>query len=164
MHTLVTYQQLVYKAFPMMKNWIVLLLSCLAMGLVAPVFAQITPTVQTTAPATQTDSTRQRISIFTPLYLDSAFDMAGNYRYDNKTFPKQASAGLEFWEGAELAIDSLKKEGVQLDIHVYDLKAPQQQLDSLLVSEDFKSTDLIIGQVNPTEAVRLANLAATLDI
>jgi hypothetical protein len=147
----------------MTKKWFVLLLSCLATVLVAPVFGQITPTVQTT-PIAQTDTTRQHIAIFTPLYLDSAFDMAGNYRYDNKTFPKQASAGLEFWEGAEMAIDSLKKEGIKLEIHVYDTKAPVQRIDSLLVSEAFKATDLIIGQVTATEAVKLANVAATLDI
>jgi hypothetical protein len=70
----------VHKAFPMTKKWIVLLLSSLALGLVAPVFAQITPTYQTATTA-QTDSTRQHIAIFTPLYLDSAFDQAGNYRY-----------------------------------------------------------------------------------
>lgn len=147
----------------MTKKWIVLLLSCLALGLVAPAFAQITPTLQTT-PVAQTDTTRQHIAIFTPLYLDSAFDQAGNYRYDNKTFPKQASPGLEFWEGAEMAIDSLKKEGIKLEIHVYDTKVPPQQIDSLLVSEEFKSMDLIIGQVTATEAVKLANTAATLDI
>ena len=147
----------------MTKKWIVLLLSCLALGLSAPVFAQITPTYQTATTA-QTDSTRQQIAIFTPLYLDSAFDQAGNYRYDNKTFPKQAGPGLAFWEGAELAIDSLKKEGIKLDIHVYDTKVPPQQIDSLLVSEAFKSTDLIIGQVTPTEIVKLANAAAALDI
>jgi hypothetical protein len=147
----------------MTKKWIVLLLSCLALGLVAPVFAQITPTYQTATTA-QTDSTRQHIAIFTPLYLDSAFDQAGNYRYDNKTFPKQAGPGLAFWEGAELAIDSLMKEGIKLDIHVYDTKVPPQQIDSLLVSEAFKSTDLIIGQVTATEVVKFANAAATMDI
>jgi hypothetical protein len=161
-----TLQQLAYKAFPMMKKWLVLSLSCLAMVLVAPVFAQITPAVQpaATTPITQTDSTRQQIAIFTPLYLDSAFDIAGNYRYDAKTFPRIASPGLEFWEGAELAIDSLKKEGIKLDVHVYDTKMPQPQLDSLLVSEAFKSTDLIIGQVTGPEAVKFAAAAATLDI
>jgi hypothetical protein len=158
----------------MMKKWIVLSLSCLALVLVAPAFAQITPTTPTTTPTTvqpatgvtaqQTDSARQRIAIFTPLYLDSAFDITGNYRYDAKTFPKLSSAGLEFWEGAQLAIDSLQKEGIKLDIHVYDIKAPQQQLDTLLASEEFKTTDLIIGVVNPTEALRFATVAATLDI
>ncbi|AEW01305.1 hypothetical protein A4D02_31700 [Niastella koreensis] len=157
----------------MTKKWFVLLFSCLAMAWVAPVSAQITPAptgttqpVQPTQPvlALQTDTGRQQIAIFTPLFLDSAFDATGNYRYDAKTFPKQSSAGLEFWEGAELAIDSLQKEGIKLDIHVYDIKAPQLQMDSLLASEEFKSTDLIIGQVTTNEAVKLASVAATLDI
>ena len=158
----------------MTKKWFVLLFSCLAMAWVAPVFAQVTPApttgqtqpVQPLQPVVtqQTDSGRQQIAIFTPLFLDSAFDITGNYRYDAKTFPKQSSAGLEFWEGAELAIDSLKKEGIKLDIHVYDIKAPQQQMDSLFASEEFKSMDLIIGQVTANEAVKLASVAASLDI
>ena len=149
----------------MTKKWIVLLLSCIALFLVAPVFAQTTPAYSTgTTTTALADSGRQRIAIFTPLYLDSAFDMSGNYRYDAKTFPKQASPGLEFWEGAELAIDSLRKEGVKVDIHVYDTKAPAMQLDTLLAGEDFKTTDLIIGDVTGTEAVKFAHVAATLDI
>ncbi|MBO9201488.1 MULTISPECIES: type 1 periplasmic-binding domain-containing protein [Niastella] len=158
----------------MTKKWFVLLFSCLAMAWVAPVLAQITPapTGSQTPPtqplpsalAPQPDSGRQQIAIFTPLFLDSAFDNTGNYRYDAKTFPKQSSAGLEFWEGAELAIDSLQKEGIQLDIHVYDIKASQQQMDSLLASEEFKTMDLIIGQVAANEAVKLASIAAIMDI
>ncbi len=155
-----------------MKKWFISVFSCLAMAWVAPVAAQITPTptvqpaqaAQTMRDTLQTDTSRQQIAIFTPLYLDSAFDITGNYRYDHKTFPKQSSAGLEFWEGAELAIDSLRKEGVQLDVHVYDIKAPAQQLDSILNSEAFKATDLIIGQVNANEAAKFASVAATMDI
>lgn len=150
---------------------------------VAPVFAQLyrpaTPPASTTTPAATTttatatattvitpaaDSGRYRIAIFTPLYLDSAFDAAGNYRYDAKTFPKQSSAGLEFWEGAELAIDSLRHEGVPLDIHVYDIKSSPLQLDSVLLSEDFKNTSLIIGEVTAAEAVKLARIADTLNV
>lgn len=153
-----------------MKKWSILVFSCLVLAWVTPVAAQITTTVQPAQPAqtmpatVQTDSARQHIAIFTPLYLDSAFDITGNYRLDNKTFPKQSSAGLEFWEGAELAIDSLKKEGIQLDVHVYDIKMQALQLDSILNSEAFKATDLIIGQVNANEIVKLAGVAASLDI
>lgn len=163
-----------------MKKWFISVFSCLVLTWVTPVAAQITPTpatpatpaptVQPEQPAQampdtlQTDSVRQHITIFTPLYLDSAFDITGNYRYDNRTFPKQSSAGLEFWEGAELAIDSLQKEGIQLDVHVYDIKMPALQLDSILNSEAFKETDLIIGQVNANEIVKLAGVAASLDI
>ncbi|WP_431211653.1 hypothetical protein ACQ86N_38515 [Puia sp. P3] len=55
------------------------------------------------------DTPRYRVAIFAPLYLDSAFDATGNYRYD-KNFPKYFNPGLEFYEGAQLALDSLQKE------------------------------------------------------
>lgn len=149
------------------------LLTCFAIVTVVPVLAQTSPapaqsgtsTTQTTTAFTPvTDSAQHHIAIFTPLYIDSAFDATGNYRYDPKTFPKQSSAGLEFWEGAELAIDSLKKEGIKLDVHVYDTKIPAQRFDSLLTSEDFKKMNMIIGEVNANEVVKLAHAAATLDI
>ncbi|WP_315817477.1 hypothetical protein [Paraflavitalea speifideaquila] len=53
---------------------------------------------------------RHHIALFAPLYLDSAFDATGQYRYA-KSFPKFINPGLEFWEGAQLAIDSMKKKG-----------------------------------------------------
>ena len=61
------------------------------------------------------DSTpvRQKIAVFVPLYLDSAFDAMDNYRYD-KTFPKFINPGLEFYEGVQLAIDSMKKNGSKI--------------------------------------------------
>src|SRR5207247_5049913 len=70
------------------------------------------------------DSLRQAnkkpsVAILLPLFLDSAFDAAGNYRY-GKEFPKFMSPGLEFYEGVQMAIDSLKKEKVALDIHIID--------------------------------------------
>src|SRR5689334_13710474 len=42
------------------------------------------------------DGSRQTMAIFAPLYLDSAFDASGAYRYD-KNFPKWISPGLEFY-------------------------------------------------------------------
>lgn len=51
-----------------------------------------------------------KIAIFAPLYLDSAFDDQSEYRYAKNTFPKFINPGLEFYEGAQLALDSLNKE------------------------------------------------------
>src|SRR6202012_249409 len=65
------------------------------------------------------DSTRLRLALFAPLYLHSAFDASGNYRYD-KGFPKFINPGLEFYEGAQMALDTLAKEHVQLDVRIYD--------------------------------------------
>jgi len=64
------------------------------------------------------DSSRPAIAIFVPLYLDSAFDATGTYRYD-KNFPKFINPGLEFYEGAQMALDTLAKEHVKLDVRIY---------------------------------------------
>ncbi len=65
---------------------------------------------------------RHSVAIFAPLYLDSAFDATGNYRYD-KTFPKFINPGLEFYEGVQLALDSLQKEKALLDARIYDTRS-----------------------------------------
>jgi hypothetical protein len=111
----------------------------------------------------QTDTTRRHIAIFTPLYLDSAFDAVGNYRYD-KTFPKMINPGLEFYEGVQMAIDSLDQEGIKMDIHVYDSRGANRKFDSVLNSEELKTMNLIIGNVNVNEAAQLARTAASLGI
>lgn len=120
---------------------------------------------QTDSAVVRPDSLPQRhhIAIFAPLYLDSAFDATGQYRYA-KSFPKFINPGLEFWEGAQLAIDSMKKEGVQLDVHVYDTRSATHPLLSLLQSEEIKKMDLLIGHVNLNEAGLLAKMAASLTV
>lgn len=43
-----------------------------------------------------TDTSRYRVAIFSPLYLDSAFNDSGSYRYD-KSFPKFINPGMFFF-------------------------------------------------------------------
>jgi hypothetical protein len=89
---------------------------------------------------------RPRVAIFLPLYLDSAFDATGGYRYD-KNFPKFLNPGLEFYEGVELALDTLRKEGTRLDVQVYDSRSQKQPAASILASPEFAGTGLILGVV-----------------
>lgn len=112
----------------------------------------------------QTDSAAKRtsIAIFSPLYLDSAFDATGTYRYA-KTFPKHFAPGLEFYEGIQLAIDSLQKENMDLDIHIYDTRSTKK-LEAILADDEIKNMDLFIGYVNLNEAFQLARAAATMEI
>ncbi|MBS1668187.1 MAG: amino acid ABC transporter substrate-binding protein [Bacteroidetes bacterium] len=100
----------------------------------------------------------KHIAFFVPLYLDSAFDDTGNYRYD-KNFPKFLSPGLEFYEGAQLALDSLKKEGLKLEISLYDTKSRTKSIQDIVQSEGFQNTELIIGHISPSEIRLLANAA-----
>lgn len=113
---------------------------------------------------TTPDSTaRHHVAIFVPLYLDSAFDAANNYRYD-KNFPKFINPGLEFYEGAQLALDSLEKEHALLDIQIYDTRSATQSLAQVVQSPAFQKTELIIGQVMSGELQQLAAAAARQNI
>lgn len=106
---------------------------------------------------------RYQVAVFTPLFLDSAFDDINTYRY-GKNFPKFINPGLEFYEGCMLAIDSLDKEGIPLDVHFYDTRSAASGIQQVVSNPVFDSTDLIIGHVNASEAKSLANAAAAKDI
>lgn len=88
----------------------------------------------------QNDTVKQKIAVFAPLYLDSAFDAAGNYRYE-KNFPKFINPGLEFYEGVQLAIDSMNKEKVPLDVYVYDTRS------AAVLKEQVETLDSSVGLI-----------------
>lgn len=99
---------------------------------------------------------KQKIAVFVPLYLDSAFDLAGNYRYD-KNFPKFINPGLEFYEGVQLALDSLNKEKNKLEVFVYDTRSVSKTLAQQL--EEMDSVGLIIAHTTAQENWQFAQAA-----
>jgi hypothetical protein len=106
---------------------------------------------------------RPQVAIFIPLYLDSAFDASNNYRYE-KNFPKFINPGLEFYEGAQLALDSLEEEGDSLEVRIYDTRSSTQTIAGILRSPEFQRTGLILGHVTPGELQQLASAAAHMNI
>jgi hypothetical protein len=113
--------------------------------------------------AQSSDSSRYHIAVFLPLYLDSAFDASGLYRFD-QNFPKYLNPGLEFYEGMQMAMDSLQKKGIPLDITVYDTRSATKPLQQVLDDTAFSKMQLIIGHVNVTELHTLAVAAKNRDI
>ncbi|MCE2834626.1 MAG: ABC transporter substrate-binding protein [Chitinophagaceae bacterium] len=105
-----------------------------------------------------------KVGIFLPLHLDSAFSETGAYRF-GKGFPRQSLPGLEFYLGAELAIDSLQAErSERVDVRIYDIRSREGQLSILTRMPVMDSLDLIIGQVTGTEYLQLARIAREKDI
>lgn len=88
---------------------------------------------------------KYRIALFAPLYLDSAFDDLEEYRYAKNVFPKFINPGLEFYEGAQLALDSLAREGRQLEVYVYDTRSAKETLEEQLSKPEIANVDLIIA-------------------
>jgi ABC-type branched-subunit amino acid transport system substrate-binding protein len=103
---------------------------------------------------------KHKIAIFSPLYLDSAFDDLNNYRYE-KQFPKFINPGLEFYEGVQLALDSLAKEGTPLEVFIYDTRSEKESLAQQLNKLEADSVELILAYTNPQESWNIANAAKT---
>src|SRR5689334_8377884 len=101
---------------------------------------------------------KYKIAIFCPLYLDSAFDDLNNYRYE-KQFPKFINPGLEFYEGVELALDSLAKEGTPLEVFIHDTRSGKESLAQQLSKLDSSEAELILAYANPQESWNIANAA-----
>lgn len=127
---------------------------------------EIPKTVVSDLPVIQADSagcvqTAQksfRIALLLPFFLADNFpasppdssmvkDEEGRYRLKNGQYwihPRSVN-GLEFYEGALLAIDSLKKAGIDARVHVFDTMRDSIKMAQILQSPVMKEVDLIIG-------------------
>ncbi|RYY68233.1 MAG: amino acid ABC transporter substrate-binding protein [Chitinophagaceae bacterium] len=98
-----------------------------------------------------------RVGIFAPLYLDSVFNDNG-YRY-GKNFPKFAVPGLDFVQGAQIALDSLPMLYGNIDARIFDSKSTSKPINGLIQNKELDSIDLIIGSVKDQEYFQLAGFA-----
>jgi len=88
-------------------------------------------------------SSIRRIAVFLPFNLDTL-----DYR---KVRPK----AMEYYMGALLAIDSLKKYGVNCEFHFIDYESKKKPFDSVLASDELEQMDLVFAPFNRSKAQRL---------
>ena len=98
-----------------------------------------------------------KVGIFAPLYLDSVFNDEG-YRY-GKNFPKFTLQGLDFVQGAQVALDSMKLFNGNIDATFFDSKSLEKPIATLISSTVLDKYDLLIGSVKDVEYTQLANFA-----
>lgn len=97
------------------------------------------------------------VAIFSPLYLDSAFN-GSIYKY-GKSFPKFVQPGLDFVQGAQIALDSLPLPKGTIQANIYDTKAQLQNVAWLVANHTLDSVDLIVGSVKDADLTKLAAFA-----
>ena len=112
------------------------------------------------AQVTVQNGQRHKMAVFTPLYLDDAFNSEGTYRFSTKSFPKNSIAGLEFYHGVSMAIDSLNRLNVPIDVYVYDSKSGRESLEQQFSKCAADGVELIIANCSISELGRLSKLAA----
>ena len=109
----------------------------------------------------QTDSLKKfpayKVGVFAPLYLDSVFSN-GSFRY-RQGVPKFIIPAVEFIQGAQIALDSMKVEKGNVTAFIYDTKSYTQSIPSLIKNKKLDSLHLIIGSVRDADYKQLADFA-----
>lgn len=91
------------------------------------------------------------VAFLLPLFLDEnktivdLDSVSGNKNIEDRLLFARSKNPLEFYEGALLAIDSLKKAGHSFKIYVYDTGRDLQKLNSILNRKELSEMELFIG-------------------
>jgi len=87
-----------------------------------------------------------KIALMVPLFLEEISDstqVEKVLRGDASGF--QPFSFISFVEGAQLAVDSLRKTGVNVDLQIYDVDKSLKKTTKVLQNPELKNADLIIG-------------------
>lgn len=98
-----------------------------------------------------------RIELLAPLYLDELVKNG----YASREIPDKAQAGINFYKGVQIAADSLKKAGFDIDIYVHDVTSLLESADMLVRKNSLDTADLVLGAVTPKDVPVLAGYAKT---
>ena len=95
------------------------------------------------------DGSQKNIAIMLPFRLnkintDSVSDVKELIKKD-----RTLGISLDFHSGVLMALDSLKKLGLNLKVDVYDTKNMQSEVTAIIRQNDFGETDVVIGPLMP---------------
>lgn len=89
-----------------------------------------------------------KVSMLLPLFTNSGEEM-----------PAKAKIGLEFFSGARLALDSLKKAGYSMEVNVFDTQADSMEIQRILKKKELLESDVVIGPLYASDFRQVAALA-----
>ncbi|BAX81849.1 PBP1 and LysM peptidoglycan-binding domain-containing protein [Labilibaculum antarcticum] len=98
-----------------------------------------------------------RIALFLPLYLNANDSINRNVFYKDtieiitelepRVLYSRSHDFIRFYQGVLLAVDSLQKDGLSVDLHVFDTEKNPERLQRILAGLQYTDLDFIIGPV-----------------
>lgn len=86
------------------------------------------------------------------------------FMLDSTSLNSDRAKMVEFYEGFLLALDSLKKEGVSIDLHLYDSGNGRQSIAPILRRPEMREMNIIFGPVHEKHITEVAAFADTTGI
>lgn len=97
---------------------------------------------------------RYNVAVLSPLYLDSV-----EWEKNLSRIPSFMTPGIDFYQGARIAADTLNKAGFQINLFIYDSKSNYLDVNNLITSDKLDSMDLIIGNASVSDLKLLGDFA-----
>ena len=91
------------------------------------------------------------VLLFLPLYLQDNFSQEDSSDLSTYDIYPPSKAGLDFYEGALIAADSLRNSGYHIALSVYDTRNDTAHLKSILSKPELKKSNLIIGPLQNSD-------------
>lgn len=99
-----------------------------------------------------------KIAIVAPLYLDSA------YASNPNKIPSISKAGLDFVQGATIALDTIQRNNSSVEVYIIDSKSLDRSIPWMIQYGQLDNMNLIIGSVREPEYQELARFALKKEI
>ncbi|MFZ1798584.1 MAG: hypothetical protein WAU24_01875 [Chitinophagaceae bacterium] len=121
------------------------------MGTLKKIFLFIFPLLMACAVHAQyTDSlSPKKIAILIPFDLDSAYT-GYSYNLGTLNIPHYFMPGLDFYNGVKLALDSLQRDNINLDVWVYDTKSKTKPVSEIIKEMNRINPNIIIAFLSNT--------------
>jgi LysM repeat protein len=105
------------------------------------------------------------VALMVPLFLETADSI---FSTDVKDYSRLTNLSsfrfLNFYSGFMMAVDSMKKQGLNINLFVYDVDNSDQKVNAVLNKSELSSMDLIAGPLYARSFTRVADYAKTFRI
>jgi len=124
-----------------------------------------TSKVDTTTIPIKSDAGKKKndfnVALFLPFHISETLDIdIDKIAKGDEDLPGKTSVAIQFYQGAQMAIDSLKKSGFSAKLHVYDIDEKDSvQLAELLKKPELLTMDLMVGPLYSSNFVPLSKYA-----
>lgn len=98
------------------------------------------------------ESTLKPVNVFKEEYVVSLLFPFLAKSLEPTTSTKVNQSILDLYLGIKMAADSLKKQGINIDLRLYDTERSIEATNALLEKEELKSTDLLVGPLFQNQA------------
>ncbi|HEY6162896.1 MAG TPA: LysM peptidoglycan-binding domain-containing protein [Bacteroidia bacterium] len=100
------------------------------------------------------------VALFLPFYLSyTPYIETEKIKKGLADFPKDSRIAVEFYQGAMMALDSLKRSGISVKLYVYDTGTDSSGSFDVNRFPELKKMDLIIGPLYTSHFVALSKFA-----